>query len=579
MKLIIASTAGFCMGVRRAVEMALDSPSQHPAPIFTYGPLIHNPQVLKLFADKGVTVLEKIPKQGKGTVIIRAHGVPPAAKQQLKQAGFTVIDATCPRVVKVQSIIKSHNRKGYATIIIGDADHPEVVSLLGFAGDKGYVANSLKQLQGLPEYKKAVVVAQTTQNQGLFQQIGEWVAENRPNYHVYDTICDSTEKRQDEVQRIAQFVDAVIVVGGKNSGNTRRLAEIAKLTGKPAYHVETEEELNLEELTKMKTIGITAGASTPTWVIKGVIRAVEKMPYQRWLGWYTWARQFMRFLLLTNLYVALGAGCLSYAMMCLLDLSTQKSALAVAILYVLSMHALNHLTGRQEDKYNEPDREKFYTRFKSGLTVMALGAGAIGLMAAFRMGSVPFWTLLAMSLLGLSYNIRFLPVSVFPHLKFRRIHDLPGSKTFLIALAWGIVTTGVPFLAAGQAITVKFLIAIIWATCFVFARTAFFDILDMQGDRIVGKATLPLLLGTKQTFKLLKLLLVLLVFLLPIAGLTGLMPSLAFPLTLCPLLLLYIIVAHEKDNRLPGVRMAVAVESLFLLAGLITFFFRMVSIL
>jgi (E)-4-hydroxy-3-methyl-but-2-enyl pyrophosphate reductase len=169
MKIVVADTAGFCMGVRRAVEMVLDSPAKYPAPIYTFGPLIHNPQVLKLFADMGVTILDQVPAQGQGTVIIRAHGVPPAVKQQLKEAGFMAIDATCPRVVKVQSIIKSHNRKGFATIIIGDQDHPEVISLLGFAGTTGYVAGSLAELQNLPNFDSAIVVAQTTQNKEHYQ--------------------------------------------------------------------------------------------------------------------------------------------------------------------------------------------------------------------------------------------------------------------------------------------------------------------------------------------------------------------------------------------------------------------------
>ena len=125
------------MGVRRAVEMVLDAPAQYQKPIYTYGPLIHNPQVLELFAEKGVTVLDHIPEKGYGTVIIRAHGVPPEAKQALRQAGFRVIDATCPRVVKVQSIIKRNTRKGAAAIIIGDEDHPEVVGLMGHAGGRG----------------------------------------------------------------------------------------------------------------------------------------------------------------------------------------------------------------------------------------------------------------------------------------------------------------------------------------------------------------------------------------------------------------------------------------------------------
>lgn len=570
MKIIVADTAGFCMGVRRAVELALDAPAKYPPPIYTFGPLIHNPQVLMLFAEKGVTVLDQIPAQGKGTVIVRAHGVPPDSKKRIKQAGFTVIDATCPRVVKVQSIIKSHHRKGYTAIIVGDQDHPEVISLLGFAGSKGYVVDSLAALQALPSFDQAIVVAQTTQNKVAFQEITQWIAQHRPDYRVFDTICDSTEKRQAEVRRLARIVDAIIVVGGKESGNTRRLAEIAAATGKPAFHVETKAELDQASLASMKTIGITAGASTPTWIIKGVYRAIEQIPLKRWRGWLKRAMQLMRFLILINLFVAIGAGCLCFAMVHLLDFSLFWPIFATAFFYVLSMHTLNHLTGRDADKYNEPEREKFYHRYRYGLIVMAILAGGLGLLASFQLGCLSFWTLLAMSVLGLSYNLRFLPKALLPTMKYRRIRDIPGSKTILIALAWGVVTTGLPALAAEKAQLPSSLLAMIWAIGMVFCRTAFFDVLDIQGDRIVGKETLPIILGNRNTMKLLKRILLLLILSILLAGALGLLTPLAYALAICPLLLLLIIRSYENSDTLPGARTEMKVESIFLLAGLMT---------
>jgi 4-hydroxy-3-methylbut-2-enyl diphosphate reductase len=159
MKILIAKTAGFCMGVRRAVEMVLEAPEKHEGPICTYGPLIHNPQVLGLLEEKGITVCDRIPPWGRGTILIRAHGVPPDAKDGLAAAGFKVIDATCPRVIRVQTIIRKHAAKGYASIIIGDREHPEVIGLKGYAGENGYVAATLEDLQQLPRFEKAIIVA------------------------------------------------------------------------------------------------------------------------------------------------------------------------------------------------------------------------------------------------------------------------------------------------------------------------------------------------------------------------------------------------------------------------------------
>jgi len=577
MKIIVAKTAGFCMGVRRAVEMALDAPSQHRRPIRTFGPLIHNPQVLALFAERGVTVMDSIPESGEGTILIRAHGVPPESKRQLKNAGFTVIDATCPRVVKVQSIIKSHAAKGYAAIIVGDQDHPEVISLLGFATSGGHVVGSLEALKNLPDFDQAIVVAQTTQNQVVYQQVKAWVEEHRAHYKVFDTICDSTEKRQAEVRRLAGEVDAVVVVGGKNSGNTRRLAEIVADSGKPAYHVETELDLDLQTLSQMQTIGVTAGASTPTWIIKRVVRALELLPLTRRQGWRSRAMRLQRLALMTNAYVALGAGCLGYAATCLQNLPASLPAISVAVLYVMSMHILNNLTGRAEDQYNDPDRERFYNNHKLALTFLAITAGALGLVAAFQMGTLPFWTLLAMSLLGLSYNLRLIPAGFWANLRFRRIRDLPGSKTILIALAWGVVTAGLPALAADEARWSSGLLATVWATGIAFVRTAYFDILDIQGDRIVGKETIPILMGPERSMRLLKALLVACLVFLPAAGLLGVFTPLAYLLALASVYLLTIIVFHERGYLLPGLLLEFLVESLFVFSGLLALVYALIG--
>jgi len=245
MKIVVAKMSGFCMGVRRAVETVLDAPEKHPAPICTYGPLIHNPQVLELLQAKGIAAISDIPERGSGTVLIRAHGVPPDTKKRLKAAGFNVIDATCPRVIRVQSIIRRHARQGFAVVIIGEKDHPEVVGLLGYAGTNGHVVASIEELDTLPAFAKAIIVAQTTQNMRFYEAVKDWAGRTHPHYKIFETICDSTESRQADVQQLAESVDAVVVVGGRDSGNTRRLYEIACQTGKPAFHVESETDLEL----------------------------------------------------------------------------------------------------------------------------------------------------------------------------------------------------------------------------------------------------------------------------------------------------------------------------------------------
>jgi 4-hydroxy-3-methylbut-2-enyl diphosphate reductase len=573
MKILIAKTSGFCMGVRRAVEMVLDAPDEHADPIFTYGPLIHNPQVLDLLQSKDITVMDEIPEQGSGTVLIRAHGVPPTTKQGLKEADFKVIDATCPRVIKVQTIIRKHAKKGYASIIIGDKDHPEVIGLLGYARQKGFVIGTMEELQALPDFENAIIVAQTTQNTQFFEAVKNWTESNHPHYKVYNTICDSTERRQAEVKRLAETVDAVIVVGGRESGNTRRLAEIARETGKPAYHIESESDLKTidsEVLASARHIGITAGASTPNWIIKKVYRALEAQQVKRRKNWRRLLFGIQRGLLLTNIYVSLGAGCLSYACSKLQGFSQFFPYVLIAMLYVQSMHILAYLTGSTADQYNDPERANFYEKYRRLLTFQAISAGGAGLVIAFTLGLFPFSLLLVMSLLGLSYN-RILIPGWITAVRFRRIRDIPGSKTFLIAMAWGVVTALLtPLSLKDEPHWVTGLI-FLWAAGLVFARTAFFDILDMQGDRIVGKETIAVLLGEKRSLRLLKIVLLLLMASLFVLSAFHLVSYLGFFLISSPVMLLLLLSAYEQGILLPSVKLELLVETNFLLAGGIAF--------
>ena len=557
------------MGVRRAVDLVLDTANTTGEPICTYGPLIHNPQVLELLEEKGIPVIKEIPGKGSGSVLIRAHGVPPEVKEGLKHAGFNIIDATCPRVIKVQTIIRVHAQKGYAIIIVGDKDHPEVIGLLGYAQENGHVIESFDDLHKLPEFDKAIVVAQTTQNTAFFNQIKETITQKFPRYLIFNTICDSTEKRQAEIKSIAQFADAVIVVGGKESGNTQRLAEIAKETGKPTYHIENEDELDVADLKPNQTIAITAGASTPNWVINRVCRLLEANFITKDHGWLTTIFSLQRSLLLTNLYLALGAGMISYTSAKLQGIIAGPRHLILSSLYILSMHIFNDLTGIKEDRYNDPDRANFYHNHMAVLAALAIVAGAACLITAYSLDYLSFITLSIMSILGLSYNFTFIPEAIFKS-KYRKIRDIPGAKTILITIAWGIVTTILPALSITHKLTPATLIAFLLSAGIVFSRTALYNILDMQGDRIAGKETIPLVMGEEKTMGLIKNTLFFLSGLMILSGILGLVSGLGFMLALYPIYLMGIIFVYKKGYMLPGFKLEFLVETNFIIAGIIT---------
>jgi 4-hydroxy-3-methylbut-2-enyl diphosphate reductase len=493
--------------------------------------------------------------------------------------GFNITDATCPRVIKIQTIIKKYAKQNHAIIIIGDANHPEVIGLLGHAGEKGYAVDSLDKLKALPVFEKAIIVAQTTQNTQLFEEVKNWVQSNYAHYKIFETICDSTEKRQAEVKKLAASVDAMLIVGGLNSGNTQRLAKIAKDSGKPAFHIESEadlESIDAKMLTAAPCIGITAGASTPNWIIKRVYRALEQLPYKQKPGWRSTLFAIQRALLLTNIYVSLGAGLLCYACTKLQGISNYWPYIYISMLYVHSMHTFNHLTGTQADQYNDPDRAAFYQKYKPLLILAAIIAGGAGLLIAFSEGIWPFMLLLTMSIMGLSYNLPLLPESL-RGIRYRSIRDIPGSKTVLIAMAWGIVVALLPPLSTNGEITWVNGLIFMWSTGIVFFKTLFFDILDMQGDRIIGRETLAIFLGEKQSMRLLDIVAIVLIVMLPLFSVYQFVPALGFVLTLCPVFILMVILAYRKGLLLPGIRLEFLVETHFILAGLLTFIWTVID--
>ena len=560
MRIKLAKTAGFCMGVRRAVEIVLDVANSQDGPIYTFGPLIHNPQVLDILAEKGVSILNDLSAKGPGSVVIRAHRVPPQTKQALSGSGLTVIDATCPRVVKVQTIIAKYAKQGHGVIIIGDRDHPEVTGLLGYAKGEGHVVSCLEDLDQLPPLEQAIVVAQTTQDGRFFDGVGHTIKERFPHFKLFDTICDSTHKRQAEVRNMAKTVDAVVVVGGRNSGNTQRLAQVVEQEGVPAFHVEREEELDRKAIAPFKAVAVTAGASTPNWVIKKVCRTLEGLTKKKWSKVIF---KIQRWLLLSNLYLALGAGCLSYACALLSGIRPSLPSTVMAACYVLSMHILNNFIGKEAVRYNDPDRAHFYEDNRGILLSLAALSGAGGLFTAFTLGLVPFFVLSIISLLGLLYKVKLFPRPLNMGRHIEGISDIPGSKTVLIALAWGVVTVVLPHLSISLSVTATMIAVSLWASVMAFVRTAFFDILDMQGDRIVGQESLPIVLGDRKTLRLLKQLLALSLALLVVAPLAQVATTLAYYLILSVCYMAGVVRALERDWIVPGFRFEFLVETIF----------------
>ncbi|MBP1700407.1 MAG: ispH [Deltaproteobacteria bacterium] len=275
MKLIIAKSAGFCFGVKRAMEIAMEAAKMHPKDLYTLGPLIHNPQAVEFLEGLGVKVRERIEEIPRGTVIFRSHGVSLKDLMKARKKRLRIIDATCPIVKKAQVFAKHLHRHGYTLLIVGDAHHPEVEAIRSYIPERVDVVENVEAVQGLGPWDKLGVIAQTTQSFSLFKEVVAVCVERAKELRAFNTICRATTIRQMEAIEIAKKVDCMIVIGGYNSGNTQRLAAICQDIQPHTYHIETSQELHPKQLTRREKIGLTAGASTPSWIIKEIEQKVR----------------------------------------------------------------------------------------------------------------------------------------------------------------------------------------------------------------------------------------------------------------------------------------------------------------
>jgi len=274
MEIFLADKAGFCFGVKRAINTAFEAVGK--TRVYCLGPLIHNPQEVDRLRRAGVQTVEDFSVLIPGdTLIIRSHGVPPRVLSQARDMGLTIIDLTCPFVGKAQRYAEALHKEGYQVVVVGEKKHPEVQSILGFAGESAVIVESANDVQGLKLQGRIGVVAQTTQSYGNFSEIVLTLLSICKELKVFNTICSSTKERQEAARVLARQVDLMLVVGGRNSANTSRLADLCRKEGKPTYHIEVADEIRSEWLKDMGKVGVTAGASTPDWVVEGVINKLK----------------------------------------------------------------------------------------------------------------------------------------------------------------------------------------------------------------------------------------------------------------------------------------------------------------
>ena len=492
------------MGVRKAMDSVIEA-SRGNEITYTLGPLIHNPQAIRMLEARNVYVAEEVDDSLRGkTVVTRAHGITRETREKLRSSGAVIVDATCPKVHRSQGIIKKYHAKGYDIVIVGDRGHAEVESLMSFAGNAAAIVENMDEALALPQMDRVCVVAQTTFNRDEYEHIAEAICAKAGEFYIAETVCAATKRRQSDIPHLAQLTEATVVVGGRNSANTNRLAEISRELGQPTYLVEDASELDLEELSQYTEIGVTAGASTPNWVIKQVVDAIEGYnPGMRRNVWGV-VRSLM-FFLMDGSFVIAGAGAaLAFALSRFMGIPYEIDFSLMAFFYLFTLHTFNkylEINWNQMTPGTHTTRMKRNWRFYMTFAFVSL---VLSLMTAWTAGIFAFSLLAVSYLLGGLYSIRVLPKHW--RTRFKSLRDIPGSKDIMIASAWTFAVIALPPMTTGINPGLMPLAAgAAFVFTIVFSRATVLAIGGIQSDKLVGMETIPVLIGKRNTLILLYL--------------------------------------------------------------------------
>lgn len=492
----MARHSGFCMGVRNAILKIVDELNSSDENIFVYGPLIHNPQSIEVLKKRGLITINSLDEIKDKQVAIRTHGIPVAESREIRGKAARTINLTCSRVAKVQSIIKKYSRDGFFTIIIGDNDHAEVIGLKSYAGSGVFVVSHREDIGLIPLAEKYIVVSQTTHERTHFEDMVNSIKTSFSNVNVIDTICDSTRLRQDDVnEAIKKGIDTLVVVGGKNSANTTRLAKIGVDNGVKTFHIETDDELKTADFKDSNYVLVTAGASTPGWIINNVLEKLYTIKYAKSNVFTKTLKMYFEFLVRSNIISSIAAFVMVLLAQKFADLQLEYKPGIIASFYIFTMYSVNNYFDRHFLIKSNSYKYGVYKKFGHLLLALSIPAFFISLYLAYSLSPMLMYTILFPYFFGIIYSAPFSK-NIIKKINWKVFKKLYSSKG-ITSFGWLVGVIYVPYFMQDVALLTYIAIALFFCL-FIFLRNTIIDLVAFQGDLILGRDTLATWLGIKK---------------------------------------------------------------------------------
>jgi 4-hydroxy-3-methylbut-2-enyl diphosphate reductase len=495
MKIEMAANSGFCMGVRNAILKIVDELNSSDEKIYVYGPLIHNPQTVEVLKNRGLITINSLNEIKNKQIAIRTHGIPVDENRVIRNEASRTINLTCSRVARVQSYIKKYSSNGYFTIIIGDRDHAEVIGLKSYANAGVHVVSEPDDIMTLPEAEKYLVVSQTTHERNQFDQIVCLIRDKHLNVEVIDTICDSTRLRQDDVREgIARGIDTLVVVGGKNSANTTRLAKIGIDNGVKTFHIETDEELIADEFKNSKYVLVTAGASTPGWIINNVLEKLYIINNANSNPVIKAVKKYFEFFVRSNIISSIASFLMVLIAQKYAGIEQNYTYGIIAALFIYVMYTVNNYLDREFLIKSNSYKYKIYEKSGLFMLIAAIISFIISIYLSFNISTTLMYLFLVPYLLGIFYSTPYFKIFI-KALGSEVIKKIYNTK-IVTGFGWLVVLILLPFFDHGVGLITYISIGSIFFT-FVFLRQFIIDMVAFQGDLILGRDTLATSLGLK----------------------------------------------------------------------------------
>ena len=497
MKIEMAKNSGFCMGVRKAILKIVDELNSSEEKIYMYGPLIHNPQTIEVLKNRGLITIDTLEELNNRQIAIRTHGIPVEENSKIRKSAKRTINLTCSRVARVQSIIKKYSGEGYYTIIIGDKDHAEVVGLKSYARAGVQVVSDIEDINGIEPADKYIIVSQTTHERNQFDQLVLEISKKIKNVYVIDTICDSTRLRQDDVKNgIKNGIDTLVVVGGKNSANTSRLVKIGIDNGIKSFHIETDAELKKEDFKDSKYVLVTAGASTPGWIINNVLEKLYIIKNESSNFLVKILKYYLEILIRSNIVSSIASLIMVLLAQLYADIYLNIKYGIISSLYIFVMYSVNNYLDKNFLIKSNSYKYKIYDKYGLHLLIASIISFIASFYMAMQLSVSLAFLILIPYIFGLVYSTPVIK-RIIKNTNLDFLNKIYNTK-IITGFGWIVAVIVIPYYGNKVPLEI-YLSAGLFFFMFVFLRHLIIDFVAFQGDLILGRDTLPTWLGVKNT--------------------------------------------------------------------------------